>query len=245
MKINFEQVKPDADSSFRILWPKLNHVFYWHFHPEYEIVFIDGADGTRHVGDHIERFKESDLVFIGPNIPHLNFDYGIQTSYEKVVVQMKEDFLIKAFLNIPELTDVHTLFEKARHGVCFHGETKKTIGAKLKTIGTLDHFHQLIDRAHLQDKVHNPVVIDVQFDSSAFVFLETRCLGGDPVVPNWQEGRAVLACTGGSQGTPDDLPIGIQDLNYGSGYNRTTAVADHSQDSSADFLCRSVQCERK
>ena len=145
MKIKFEEVKPDADSSFRILYPKLNHVFYWHFHPEYEIVFIEGANGTRHVGDHIERFEGSDLVFIGPNIPHLNFDYGIQTPYDKIVIQMKEDFLIKAFLNIPELTDIHRLFEKARHGVSFHGETKRMIGSRLRTISTLDHFNQLIE----------------------------------------------------------------------------------------------------
>jgi AraC-like DNA-binding protein len=145
MKIRLEEVKPDADSSFRILQPRLNHLFYWHFHPEYEIVFIEGANGTRHVGDHLAKFEGSDLVFIGPNIPHLNFDYGIRTPYEKIVIQMKEDFLIKAFLNIPELTAIHHLFEKARHGISFYGETKRTIGERLKSIVELDHFHQLLE----------------------------------------------------------------------------------------------------
>lgn len=145
MKVKFEEVKPDADSSFRILWPKLNHVFYWHFHPEYEIVYIDGASGTRHVGDHIEKYEGSDLVFIGPNIPHLNFDYGIRSPYEKVVVQMKEDFLIRAFVNIPEFSDIQGLFEKARHGITFYGETKKEIGARLMAISQLDHFQQLME----------------------------------------------------------------------------------------------------
>jgi len=145
MKIKFEEVSPDADSSFRIFQPRLNHLFYWHFHPEYEIVFIEGANGTRHVGDHIANYEGSDLVFIGPNIPHLNFDYGIKTPYEKIVIQMKEDFLIKAFFNIPELTDIHRLFEKARHGVCFYGETKQAIGERLKSILELDHFQQLLE----------------------------------------------------------------------------------------------------
>lgn len=145
MRVKFEQVKPDNDSSFKIFSPKLNDLFYWHFHPEYEIVFIDGADGTRHVGDHIARFEGSDLVFIGPNIPHLNFDYGIKTPYEKIVIQMKEDFLVKAFLNIPEFTAIHALFENARHGVSFYGETKRKIGERLKTIVGLDHFQQFIE----------------------------------------------------------------------------------------------------
>jgi len=145
MKIKLEEVKPDADSSFRILQPRLNHLFYWHFHPEYEIVFIEGANGTRHVGDHIAKYLGSDLVFIGPNIPHLNFDYGIRTPYEKIVIQMKEDFLQKAFFNIPELTGIQRLFEKARHGLSFYGETKRTIGERLKCISELDHFRQLLE----------------------------------------------------------------------------------------------------
>ena len=145
MKIKFESIKPDVNSSFRIFSPRLSDFFYWHFHPEYEIVYLEGANGTRHVGDHLDTFEGSDLVFIGPNIPHLNFDYGIKTPYEKIVVQMKEDFLRHAFLNIPELTDIHTLFEKARHGICFHGKTKEKIGEKLKVISTLPHFQQLIE----------------------------------------------------------------------------------------------------
>ena len=80
MKLSFEQISPDADSSFHILLtPHLENVFLWHYHPEYEIVYITGASGTRHVGDHISRYEGSDLVFIGPNIPHLNFDYGVKT----------------------------------------------------------------------------------------------------------------------------------------------------------------------
>ena len=101
MKVKLEEVTKDADSSFRILLtPNLNEIFYWHFHPEYEIVFVEGACGTLHIGDHISRYEGSDLVFIGPNVPHLNFDYGVQTTCETVVVQIKEDFLGKDFLTI-------------------------------------------------------------------------------------------------------------------------------------------------
>ncbi|MFN5476035.1 MAG: AraC family transcriptional regulator, partial [Sphingobacteriales bacterium] len=66
---------------------------------------MEGASGTRHIGDHISRYEGSDLVFIGPYIPHLNFDYGVRTQCETVVVQMKEDFLGSMFLQAPELRD--------------------------------------------------------------------------------------------------------------------------------------------
>lgn len=144
MKIALETIFPDTDSSFRVFSPRLHDLFYWHYHPEYEIVYIEGTDGPRHIGDHISRYTGSDLVLIGPYIPHLNFDYGVKTNYEKVVVQMKEDFLGKEFLSSPELSDIHQLFEKARSGLAFTGETKQRIGTKLKQLAGLRHFHQLM-----------------------------------------------------------------------------------------------------
>ena len=145
MKVAFERVNPDPESSFKIFTPRLNDFFYWHFHPEYEIVFISGADGTRHVGDHISKFEDSDLVFIGPNVPHLNFDYGIKGPYEKIVVQLKEDFLDNAFSQLPELATIRELFEKARNGIGFYGDTKQRIGERLKAITTKDRFQQLLE----------------------------------------------------------------------------------------------------
>ena len=94
MKPKLEAISADADSSFRILLtPKLNDLFYWHFHPEYEIVYVEAPAGFRHIGDHISKYEGSDLALIGPNIPHLNFDYGAKTTVDTVVVQMKENFL--------------------------------------------------------------------------------------------------------------------------------------------------------
>ena len=144
MKLIFENFTPDAGSSFRLLTPQLNDFFYWHYHPEYEIVYIEGADGTRHVGEHISRFEGSDLVLIGPYIPHLNFDYGIKTPYKKYVLHIKEDFLDKAFAQMPELGDVKYLFEQARKGVYFHSDSKKDIGEALKNLFQLTHFEQFI-----------------------------------------------------------------------------------------------------
>jgi AraC-like DNA-binding protein len=145
MKIQLEKVRPDAGSSFRILQnPRLHDQFFWHYHPEYELIFIRGANGTRHIGSHISRYSGSDLVFMGPNIPHLNFDYGLLTDYEKIVVQLKEDFLQDALAQIPELSDINQLFAKARYALVFNAETKAKAGTMLQELGTLSHFRQFI-----------------------------------------------------------------------------------------------------
>ena len=146
MKVVLEKLSPDLGSSFKILLtPHLNDIFYWHFHPEYEIVYVESAHGVRHVGDHISRYEQSDLVLIGPNIPHLNFDYGVKTDFEQVVVQMKEDFLGKDFFSIPELAAIRDLFERARKGLSFGGETRTLVGEKLKLLPSLNHFEQLME----------------------------------------------------------------------------------------------------
>ena len=145
MKVKREAIQPDIDSSFKILLtPNLNDLFYWHFHPEYEIVYVEAASGVRHIGDHISKYEGSDLALIGPNIPHLNFDYGVKTTVETVVVQMKEHFLGKDFFSLPEINAISDLFERARSGLAFYGETKKQAGEKLKKLMSLSHFDQLI-----------------------------------------------------------------------------------------------------
>ncbi|MCW3120440.1 MAG: helix-turn-helix protein [Chitinophagaceae bacterium] len=146
MKVKLEEIRPGIDSSFTILLtPRLNDLFYWHFHPEYEIVYAEAAHGIRHVGDHISKYEGSDLVFIGPNIPHLNFDYGVKATVEIVVVQMKEDFLGKDFFSRPEMADIRNLFDRAKSGIAFYGETKKIVSDKLSRLSSLPHFEQLIE----------------------------------------------------------------------------------------------------
>ena len=150
MRLQLENIKPDSGSSFRILLtPNLNDIFYWHFHPEIEIVYVEAKKGIRHIGDHISTYDGSDLAIIGSYIPHLNFDYGVKTTVETVVVQLRETFFDEGFKTFPELTSVIELFEKAKTGIAFYGETKRVAGERLKKLTTLSQFNQLIELLHI------------------------------------------------------------------------------------------------
>jgi AraC-like DNA-binding protein len=109
------------------------------------LTFIVAPNGTRRVGDHIGDFEGSDLVFIGSNIPHLNFDYGIKTEYEKVVLQIKEDFFKNDFITTPELASINQLFENSKKVVCFHEAVKDEVGKRLQKIHLLSQFEQFIE----------------------------------------------------------------------------------------------------
>lgn len=146
MKTELEQIVANSNSSLRLLVnPNLSDFFFWHFHPEFELVFIDGANGTRHVGEHVSRFHGNDLVFIGSDIPHLNFDYGIKTPYEKIVVHIKPDFLKDSLESTPELHSIHRLIEQSKYGVAFGEKTKELVGERLKKLHTLEYFEQFLE----------------------------------------------------------------------------------------------------
>jgi len=143
-KLQLEEVTPDLGSSFKIINPSLSTTFLWHLHPEYEIVYAEAANGPRHVGSHISRYEESDLVFIGPNIPHLNFDYGVNTGCRQVVIQMPQHFLGEPFFNNPEMAAIKQLFRNGCYGLSFYGDTKVKAAAMLKTLQQLSRFDQLL-----------------------------------------------------------------------------------------------------
>lgn len=144
MKIVKEMVLPGPGQSFKLFKPRLKNYFYWHYHPEYELVYVEAITGIRHVGQHISSYMESDLVLIGPNIPHLNFDYGVQTAYKQIVVQLKQNFLGDAFREAPELEAIQRLFERASLGLSFSGGAKQQAVQLLQQMQTLDHFSQLL-----------------------------------------------------------------------------------------------------
>ena len=146
MKTELEHINPDTGSSISIMVnPDLSDFFFWHFHPEFELVYIEGADGNRHVGNHISRFKDSDLVLIGSYIPHLNFDYGIRTPYEKIVVHIQPEFLQQTFDTTPELKAIQKLMTLSKQGIAFGVKTQKRIRERLKNLSRLKGFEQFLE----------------------------------------------------------------------------------------------------
>ena len=176
MKIQRETVLPAHGQSFKLFMPRLRKSFYWHYHPEYELVYVEASAGIRHVGQHISSYTESDLVLIGSNIPHLNFDYGLKTSYKQIVVQLKENFLGTAFVNTPELTAINKLFEKSIFGLSFKGKTKIKAVEKLKRMQGLDHFGQLLCLLEIFQLLAKSKEVEVlnEIDTSIKIFFNDK-----------------------------------------------------------------------
>jgi len=143
-EIQLEKVEFEPGKSFKLFSPRLRNTFLWHYHPEIELVYVEADAGIRHVGSHISGYTQSDLVFIGSNIPHLNFDYRLRNDYHQVVIQLREDFLGSAITLAPEFSTIQQLFKKASSGVAFGADTKALVVEKLKQLNQLNSFQQLM-----------------------------------------------------------------------------------------------------
>jgi AraC-like DNA-binding protein len=174
MKLSLENIKPDEGSSFKILLtPKLNEIYYWHFHPEIELVYVEADKGIRHIGDHISTYEGSDLALIGSYIPHLNFDYGVKSTVETVVVQFRQHFYEDAFYRQPEMHLIYDLMVRAQTGIAFYGETKKQAGLLLKKLTGLGSFDQLILLIQ---------IFQLLAESKEFTLLNTRPIASHAVI---------------------------------------------------------------
>jgi AraC-like DNA-binding protein len=118
----------------------------------------------------------SDLVLIGSNIPHLNFDYGLKTEYHQIVVQLKENFFGDSFNETPEFNLIQQLFKKAYLGLSFSGETKTLVSKKLRNMNGLDYFSQLLCLLEiLQDLAKSGEVTELnEQDTSIKLFLNDK-----------------------------------------------------------------------
>jgi len=101
----------------------------WHFHPEFQLFLVLKGTGTRFIGDHVSPFDKGDLVFTGPNLPHVwqsdheYFKEDEELMTEGIVIYFPGNFLGQDFLNNNELYKIKQLFQKAQRGMEMKGET--------------------------------------------------------------------------------------------------------------------------
>jgi AraC-like DNA-binding protein len=142
--VKLEKIKFHPGKSYKIFSPRLRNTFFWHYHPEVELVYVQADAGIRHVGKHVSTYTKSDLVLIGGNVPHLNFDYRLRSDYHQIVVQLRTDFLGTAIGLAPEMKEIARLFRDAQRGIAFYGETKEEVGKMLIALDGLAPLEQLL-----------------------------------------------------------------------------------------------------
>jgi len=139
-----ENLLNNSMHSFRVKRTTLSYFDSpWHYHADYELFYIIKSKGVRFVGDNIENFYPGDMVFMGPNLPHVwrNDDEYIDNpnkNAEAIVMQFKEDAFGQGFFDLPEMQSIRTLFNQSRRGLKITGATHEKIAKELKQITKIE-----------------------------------------------------------------------------------------------------------
>ena len=138
-------IEPSFGSSFTLTKYDINYnSHFWHYHPEIELIYVNGGSGKRQVGSHISYYTNGDLTLIGSNLPHCGFTDELTGNKNEIVIQMKPDFLGEHFFDIPEMRNIKDLLQQAKSGITFGGKTKRKIGKKIGKMEDKTPFERLL-----------------------------------------------------------------------------------------------------
>jgi AraC-like DNA-binding protein len=144
---NLKIITPTFGSSFAYTKYENNEnnkMSYWHYHPEIELIYINGGSGKRQVGNHISYYDDGDLLLLGSNLPHCGYTTE-EIGYKKeTVIQMKPDFLGSEFFEIPEMTNIKNMINQSKLGISYFGKTKKSVGKKIEALDGQSPFERLM-----------------------------------------------------------------------------------------------------
>lgn len=174
MKLHFLDRSDLLNKSISVHYNNYPHFLkVWHYHEQLELVVILKSTGTRFVGDSIEQFNEGEIILLGKNVPHMwlndkiYFATDSNLKAEAVAVHFKENCLGENFFKLPEMAHIALLFERAKRGLKFMGNTENIISEITKLVD-LDDFERILSLI----RILNHLTKDknyVQLSSSGFL----------------------------------------------------------------------------
>lgn len=177
-----EQVSFAPLSLLKVKWNDIQSFTYpWHFHSEYEIVYIVKSSGTRFVGDSVEKFKEGDIVLLGSNTPHFwqsDSENNKNTRVNAIVVQFSKDFFSQQINSYPEFFHIREMLKKSSRGINFSHKASDKIGKML---------FKLLKQKDLQQTLYFIKILD--YMSKTF---EYKLLSGENYKAENYEGKERL-----------------------------------------------------
>jgi AraC-like DNA-binding protein len=132
----------------REMTPYMDYPF--HYHPEFEIIYVQKSHGLRLMGNHIDNFSDGDLVFIGPNLPHVwrndkvYYQGDENLNVDVYVIHFLETALGNDFFKLPEFARIRKLFALGQQGVLIKGKDRRKISNLIKDVYNSSEIDRLV-----------------------------------------------------------------------------------------------------
>lgn len=96
----------------------------WHFHSEFEIMYIEKGYGEFIIGDSIMNYSDETLFLIGSELPHWiqnppEYKKDNELRVNGAIIQFEKDFMQYAFSNYKQFIKIHELLGYANRGIRF------------------------------------------------------------------------------------------------------------------------------
>jgi AraC-like DNA-binding protein len=121
-----EHIDFPGRSAVKVKYREMPYFTYpWHFHNEYELLYVIDGFGTSYVADSIKPFQSGDLALLGGNLPHFwksdesYYKEDNQKNVKYIVIQFPNDFFQDLISKYPEFRLIGDLFERASQGIRF------------------------------------------------------------------------------------------------------------------------------
>lgn len=112
-----------------------------HYHPEYEINLVMGCTGTRVVGDSEESFGPTDLVMVGPSLPHAWKSKDVTNHV--ITIQFSQEMAQYPMLSKRIFAPIRQLLQDAESGLSFEGPEQESIKKKIISLTRMQGFQSV------------------------------------------------------------------------------------------------------
>ena len=99
----------------------------WHFHEEYELIYIIKGTGVRLVGDNLSNFQSGELVLVGSNLPHLWRTARNVNDVDRIIIKFEEKPFNTNIFDLPEFKEIRTLLKQAETGISFGEDIRRKV----------------------------------------------------------------------------------------------------------------------
>ena len=149
------EITPLASEDSFLVFDRIKGAFDFpiHFHPEFEINFIQNGEGVRRVvGDHMCEIRDLELVMVGPNLIHAwETHHCTNDNIHEITIQFHEDLFDKNLLSRRIFKPIKDMFIRSGNGILFSYETTMRLMPRIKSlskIDSMDYFLELISILH-------------------------------------------------------------------------------------------------
>jgi AraC-like DNA-binding protein/mannose-6-phosphate isomerase-like protein (cupin superfamily) len=174
-----------SKDSFKFLY--VNDSFFfpsWHYHPEYEIMYLLKGRGTFYIGDCNNTINEGQIFFLGPNIPHLfrnyaeYFDKGSKRKVKAIVIYIREEFMKSDLFDMKEFCAIKVLLNQSKRGLVIRESQARKVGSILRNVTKKKGADSIIEFLSMLNLISNETEYSVLTSIGYMSGLDTQKVTG-------------------------------------------------------------------